>query len=209
MSFYDNSPDLVDDIPPITRQEEPSEGKPAAQPEEGESKKAAPTPQQNDGLPDAVRELRSAPERVMFSGAKLYNNVTPIDTPEDATDEQRQFVDAANDELRQCFADMEMPTDDARSFVELIKSAATNPPSEEQQLDWRATTISALNREFGREAALALNDAYRLVNRDPRILHMIQMAGMADNPEMIKLFVRLAKAQKSKGRLPRGTGDAA
>lgn len=242
MSFYSNSPQLVDDIPsraPAEPERKPTEperehdeltGGYFERSDEDRARsmfdsmreklepsraEAPPKLDENDNdmrvnadgsveftVPDHIRALRNAPERRMFTGAKNYCDINFAEMPDGAPPEVERFVHAMNGELRECLGDMELSTGDAKQFATLLREAAAKPPTEEQQLKWRQETIDVLNREFGRQAAQALTDAHALAMRDPRVQRMILVAGLGDHPELIKMLVRAAKDQKSRGRLP-------
>lgn len=222
MSFYDNSPELVDDISPpaksgakasspasdreralyptMAEQQKPVEQpQQQQQPEPHEKPAAQGAEDQPPGVPENVAQLRAADrDRQMFDAQGMYSDVS-LDVP--AGDEYRELHQAAQHEAREVFADLGMPVEDARQVIDTFRQHTRTPPSEETVKGWQTETVGQLRREFGADAARALQDAHQLATRDPRVLATIEAAGLGDNPAIVLRLARLARVERQRGRL--------
>lgn len=217
MSFYDNSPELVDDIPPAqphqysdqeseapkqSEREEPT-AQPAAQPEEESKQDAAP----NDGVPEAIRQLRNDPARRMFSADSRYPDVVVAVAPDGADKQVHRLVNATNSEYREILADMDCTNAEAKEFTGMLAKAAQNPPpTPEQKAQQAQMTYAQLHAEYGTKYLEAIGDAMRLAKRDPRVWNLVVTSHLESFPDMVKWLCKKAKSEKSKGRLPRDKG---
>lgn len=162
-----------------------------------------PEPVQLDPVPAEVQELRDDVARRMYSAQDTFRDAIP-----DADEAQRAELAAqgitpeagrkATAELREIAADLDMsPADVAKVRQRATLVRETQPDVIAQ----REATVDALNREFGNDAKQAWRDARALVARDPRVGRMIEAMGVGDDPEVVLMIARVARAQRVAGKL--------
>jgi len=129
----------------------------------------------------------------------------PAAAHEQLTDEAGEIAGVRGDPegavaVREIFADLAMPVEDARQVVGDFRRYTANPPTAEQQTAWQNETADQLRREFGPSgAAQALRDAHTLASRDPRVLAMIESAGLGNHPGTVMRLARIARAERNRG----------
>lgn len=149
--------------------------------------------------PDNIRELREADlARRMFSPQKSLADAIPDPDPLEAGDalEQHKAIAA---ELREMAADAGIGTLDIPEFKAAAREARTATP--EQRAGWRGQASAALRQQYGKEAEAVLNDARRLVARDPRAGMVLDAMGVGDHPRVVMKLAELARRERLAGRL--------
>ena len=155
-------------------------------------------------LPDSISELRSDPARRMFSGASMYGNDVKLgEAPVDATPEMKAAVETYNREVLEIYQDLEFNSDEAREVTELFQQHIAGPADAGTQVQWRAEADQALRRQYGDEAREALSLARTLVRRDPRVLHMLEVTGLGNHPQLVMKFAEKARSLHRRGKLRR------
>lgn len=149
-------------------------------------------------IPEAVQALRDADSaRRLYSPQKTYAEALPLDMIQDEA--PANIKAAAVAELREIAADVGATPDQ----VMALRAVGHSMPAVvtlEQRTAWHEEAVDLLNAEFGQGAAMALKDATRLVNRDPRLAALFA-SGLGDHPQAVLTMARLARAQRSAGKL--------
>lgn len=154
------------------------------------------------GLPKSIAELRQSDgiERRMYSAQKTYERVDTESLFDPNADPES--VAAAGAELREIFSDHGATQDDATAIRTLALAHPIGSVTHEQHAAWQDQAQRALIAELGPNVApAALRDAQRLAQRDPRVVQLLNRTGLGSHPQVVKLFVKLAQEQKSRGRL--------
>lgn len=189
MSFYDNSPGMVDDLltplaeGQLTEEQEREQiaQRIYAQPE---------APKPSDEIGDELKQERNDPARRMFSPQVTYRDaVTTPENPELAV------------ELREVFADVQLSEPEARTVMDLGRRTVENPPTDEQVAAWRTESNDVLRREFGGDAGAALADAQQLVARDQFLGRLLEATGLGNHPDVIRTLCTKARSLRLAGRL--------
>ncbi|MEX2125498.1 MAG: hypothetical protein WD795_16515 [Woeseia sp.] len=110
-------------------------------------------------------------------------------------------LQAANTELRRLAGDVGLSSGEARDIAGLMKAAAVELPTDEQQSAWRAEATANLSRTYGSRANEALVLAQKLVQRDGRLLALIDAHELGNHPKVIALLAAKAFDEQKKGRL--------
>lgn len=148
-------------------------------------------------VPPEVQAIRNRQDRKMFSAQQtLREAISESDfTIPDGTDPKQ--VTRAVRELRELAADMDFGPREItfiRDRAAAIKASPQDPASQQ------AAAIEALEREFGSDAAQALNDARALLLRDPRAANLIGSMNLGNDPEMVVLIAKTARSQRAAGK---------
>lgn len=162
-----------------------------------------PLPQGAPDLPEAVRSLREQDEaRQMFSPQLDYRDsgLEEAFTLPEITEELRAAVVG---EYKEIFADHGMSTNEAREVVSLARELTANPPDEATEATWQGEAWQRLVETNGgpKGAKEALELAQRLVARDPRVAHILEVTRLGNHPKMVELMVAKARSEKARGRL--------
>lgn len=157
--------------------------------------------QDQDHLPDAVRELRGQRE----GWHKPENDYRDAGL-EDAfgafglSDQELQGVVG---EYKQIFADHGFTTTDAREVMDLARTVIDNPPDAETESTWQTEAWNELVKTSGgvKGAREALQLAQRLVQRDPRVAALLEATRLGNHPRMILKMAEKARQERARGRL--------
>ena len=222
MSFYDNSPGMVDDIPPpkpaspapaASAAPAPATTAPAASPATskasewltGSTPRAPATPEQAPGpdVPPSIAELRKADSASsLYTPEGMHGQAVRevFDTWIDpmATAEQRT---ATFRELANITTDIGASHQDLRNFASYVTQLERNPPTEQQEHDMQVKCGQVLRERYGADADRMADMARRLVARDPRIAEYLNETGLGNHPDVVLRFVELAQSEQGRGRL--------
>lgn len=157
-------------------------------------------PEITNDVPAGVAKLREDD-----MAARLYDNTSyhssTIDPDEFGVGQVAQ--DAAR-EMGRIVNDMNMDGADASQFLGVIKYMRANPPTDAQNSQWQREAYKRLlnlnnNDETQVRADLAL--ATTLIKRDPRVAELVSGAKAENHPDLVDMFVRIARSERLKGRL--------
>lgn len=142
-------------------------------------------------VPDSIRELRDAGDR---PGIGEYREVAPMFQPVEGKITEAQ-AKAADREVRNMFADMNLTSPEAATLV----NAARDP----QPVAYDAA-IQGLLPEFGgnqQAAERALQAARALVQRDPRLLAVMEQRGLGSDLRVIKALANAGHRAILRGKV--------
>lgn len=165
---------------------------------------AAPAPPYNDSTPEEIRKLRlEDTDRKHFTPQTMYADAIPSDllaevAADDLTDEHKN---AAVAEWRELAADLSLGGQEVKEFIGIYKQAISNPPTPEQDAQWRNESKKLLVEKYGQRADAVLGLADRLLKRDPRAQHIVKHGRLGNNPKIVLAVVEAALRESTKGRL--------
>ncbi len=178
----------------------PAEPKPFAAFEQ----KAAPKGAPEAVVPEKVRELRAAGASFYgpgFDDAKI-DGLLRIGADTDGNPIPEETQRQAAHEMKLILGDVGMSAPEGREFVALTAKLISEPPSVETEKEWSAEAWRALVRTHGENGATeALEDARRLVQRDPRLAQVLDITRAGSHPRVVATLVEKARSEKAKGRL--------
>lgn len=151
---------------------------------------SAPTP----GHIEAYR--REQPGRSLY-GDTAMESVVPADRFDGSLkpDAQRQ---AAVANLRGMLNDIGLSPVEANGLLNRAGTVRAEGRNAEEQIRETRKTFA---RQFGATADAALQDARRLVNRDPRFVKFLDKQGLGNDPETLMQIAFAARSQRADGRL--------
>ncbi|MEO8467988.1 MAG: hypothetical protein ABI640_21930 [Gammaproteobacteria bacterium] len=155
------------------------------------AEKRDPPPAGTKVEPDAAAKLY---------GDSAYNDTVLLtDVPAGATAEQ---IDAANSDVRQQFAAMELPGPMAREITAKF-TAAMRAPIDDATYDKRVASFKTeLERKFGSEVEERLQDVRTLLAKaDPAVVTALVESGLNVDVDTIVALAGHARALKGRGRL--------
>lgn len=146
-----------------------------------------------DAVPKAVREARSAPDRLLYGAAQTEHaeSVTAADFAHPNVPPEVSAAIAG--EVREMFSDLGFTGAESKAFVAAVKAHDPKTASPDACID-------ALNAEFGMQAAQAAEAARQMVARDPRLARGMIQNGVGNNPQIALAIARAAMRQR--GNLP-------
>lgn len=165
---------------PAAGQPQPQGGAPNAQPEA--PKNADGSPQDPSKTPDAPKAPAGAPEK--YADFKLPDGVA---------------LDAKlSDEFKSVAKALNLPQEAAQQLVDLQAKAVAR--SAEDQIaefnkmtaEWRKEALTALGSEPEKELQFAAKARDQFAS--PELMKVLSETGLANHPEMVKMFVKLGKA---------------
>lgn len=148
----------------------------------------APTPRE---LPEAIRELRATPERRLFDSAKGQTALPP-----GALDVADYQVD--HEETIRVAADLGATGADLQELRTIIGQHRDLDDATFQTWTTESTAMFGEGREFSQRD---LDDARRLVARDPAVSAWLDATGMGSNPQVVRRFVELARSARGRQEL--------
>lgn len=140
-----------------------------------------------------MRKLYGA--QTTYAGVDFESALGPaLDLPENVKD-------AVAHEWREMAMDLGASVSETREFLAHAQHVAANPVSDEQAATWRQQASEQLYRTYGQDTQRVLEDARKLIARDPRVARILDHSRLGDRPETVMLFARLAQQERKKGRL--------
>ena len=167
---------------------------------------AAP-PKPVDEAPNAeVAALRAAdPARAMYrpedqfgpNGGVLRDLALAVNPSASADALQRQRV-----ALGAVMTDIGMDRGDVGKLAAFAAQYTAKPPTADEKAAHERTVIKELRAQYG-DAAFAgvLEDAKKLVARDPRLAGFLDKTGLGSHPWVISRIAELARTERGRGRL--------
>jgi hypothetical protein len=167
---------------------------------------AAPAARQSttddDGLtpPAEVARARKANQTIedrMFAGTPI--NLGADDLFDDGA--SQAHIDAANAETGQVLVnDLALPPVEAKEALNVLREARANPPSAAQLGEMSRDAYKRVQEKYGKSANQVLNDAKRLIARDPRVVRVLNETGMGNHPSIVLKACEAALRLKAAGK---------
>jgi hypothetical protein len=157
---------------------------------------------QDDGLtpPAAVAQARKANQTIedrMFAGTPI--NLGADDLFDDGA--SQAHIDAANAETgRVLVNDFALPATDAKETLNVLREARANPPTAAQLGEMSRDAYKRVQEKYGKSANQVLNDAKRLIARDPRVVRVLNETGMGNHPAIVMKACESALRLKAAGK---------
>lgn len=172
---------------PVDAAQTPAEAKPATE-----------TPTTPGELPDAIRELRDAPLRRLYTAEKTYSGI-PLESAMESSTAAPEVKAMVARETREWLADFGASTDDAQQIIDAASRFSAEPMTPERDAANTNDAIGALNREFGTDATSALKAAQQMVLRDPRLARALDESRLGNCPALVVKLAYLARSAKMRG----------
>jgi len=151
-----------------------------------------------DSVPDAVREIRDAPGRVLYPAEVEHASTISLQDVQAKLPGLDPAVQAAVlAEGRELFADLGLTGSEAKDMI----TAGANFDSTQPVATLATQAVEALNKEFGQGAASAYQAAIALVNRDPRVAKTLAETGQGNNPQVVLALAKAAVRLRAAGKL--------
>jgi hypothetical protein len=156
----------------------------------------------DDGLtpPAAVAQARKANQSIedrMFAGTPI--NLGADDLFDDGA--SQAHIDAANAETGQVLVnDLALPPIEAKEALNVLREARANPPTAAQLGEMGRDAFKRVQERYGKDAGKVLEDAKRLIARDPRVVRVLNQTGMGNHPSIVLKACEAALRLKAAGK---------
>lgn len=196
-NFYENSPELVDDIDATPGVSPPADKPAPANP-------APPVSGSSAFTPDAAPWLRSNDELLKefydprLTHSQALRNVEQgmleaLATPDEAK--------AAVEDWWPVFGRYELSTAESEALVSAGLSVHNEPATQQQLSDWAADTREQLRAEYGDRAGVVLDAARRMIARDQPLKAYLDRTGLGNHPRVALAMARSADRFVKAGKL--------
>jgi hypothetical protein len=154
-------------------------------------------------LPESVKTLRDGDSK-MHDPTAHYTTAIAEDDIVDGEEMAPEVKTAVVNELRRMMADTGVSGVEAREVTNLAKSIRDNPPTDENEQQWREESMKLAMDMANGDAAQAQRDvdlARALVARDPRLGKILDATHLSNHPRVYALVLQQARSERARGRL--------